>query len=132
MKGGKVASHIVPIAPPPFWTIVKRPPTNWPGYIYMRIVAPSKSTFKSRKINRKAVAKTVQLLGRGSAVIIFPSGGEYEFLPKKKGVEWVIAECSKEGIEVKVMNLRITGFGELRLLIHFLFGTGLKAGISLT
>lgn len=130
-KGKRVSSHIIPIAPKPFWTILRRPITNWPGYIYMRQTTPSLTKEETRKINKTAIQKTVQLLKKGKLVIIFPSGGEYEWLPPAKGLQKILKICEDKKIKVKVIKLKIKNFGELGLLFHFLFKTPLKAKISL-
>jgi hypothetical protein len=126
-KGQNISKNIIAVAPRPFWTIILRPLTNWPGYIYMRLTSPAKSKEESRKINNKAIERTINLLKNDNQVIIFPSGGEYEFLPKKKGLSIVLNECKKRNVKVHVYGINIKKFGELSLLFHFLFKTKIGA-----
>ena len=129
-KGRSVAKHIIPIAPKPFWSILRRPITNWPGYIYMRLVTPSKSKQETKELNKKSMQKTLKLLKDGCQVIIFPSGGEYEFLSPKKGMKMVLDKCIEQKIKMKVYRVEIKNFGELRLLAHFLLSTSIKAKVK--
>jgi 1-acyl-sn-glycerol-3-phosphate acyltransferase len=131
-KGKNISSHIIVVAPQQFWTIIKRPLTNWPGYIYMRLVVPSKSKRETKIINKKAIEKTVTLLKNGHQVIIFPSGGEYEFLPKKKGLSRVVDECKNRNIKVNIYEVKIEKFGELSLLSHFITRSKIQAVLSYT
>lgn len=129
-KGNNISKHVIPIAPKPLISIVRRPITNWPGYIYMRLVAPAKSKTETKKINKESIRKTVELLGKGKQVIIFPSGGEYEFLAKGKGLSKVIEICEDKKINLKVVNLKISNFGELELFAHFLLRIKIVARIK--
>lgn len=129
-KGKNISKHIIPVAPRPFWTIVRRPITNWPGYIYMRLTTPALSKEKTKDINKKALEKTIELLKNKKQIIIFPSGGEYEFLPKKKGLSIILDECKKRNIKVTVYGIKIKKFGEVLLLAHFIFKTKIEAKIS--
>lgn len=131
-KGKEIAKHIIPIAPKPFWTIVRRLLTNWPGYIYMRLTTPALSKEKTKEINRKAFEKTIELLKKGNQIIIFPSGGEYEFLSKKNGLTKVISECKRRKIKVNIYEIKIKKFGELSLFFHFVFKTKICAVLSYT
>lgn len=131
-KGENIGKHIIGVAPRPFWTIIRRPVTNWPGYIYMRVTTSAKSKEETRKINKMAIEKTIEFLGKGHQVIIFPSGGEYEFLPKKKGLSVVLNECKKRGIKINIYEIKIKNFGELQLLSHFIFKTKINATLSYT
>jgi 1-acyl-sn-glycerol-3-phosphate acyltransferase len=126
-KGKNIKDHIIEIAPRPFWTIIRRPLTNWLGYIYMRLTTPALSKDVTKKINGEVVDKTVDLLKNGHQVIVFPSGGEYEFLPKKSGLSKVITECKKRKIKVNIYEIKIQDFGELLLMLHFVFKIKIKA-----
>ena len=128
-KGKNVSKFIIPIAPRPIWTILRRPLTNWPGYIYMRLTTPALSREKTGKINRKSIEKTIELLNKNNQVIIFPSGGEYEFLKPGKGLFVILEKCSQQKIPVKLIKLKIRKFGELQLLFYFLFKTKINARI---
>jgi 1-acyl-sn-glycerol-3-phosphate acyltransferase len=128
-KGNNISKKIISVAPRPFWTIILRPLTNWPGYIYMRLTTPAKSKKETGRINKKALEKTIELLKNSHQVIIFPSGGEYEFLPKKKGLSIVINECKKRNIKVDVYEIKIKKFGELLLFFHFILGFKINAEI---
>lgn len=130
-KGKNISKHIIPIAPRPFWTIIRRPITNWPGYIYMRLTSPVLSKEKTRKINKESFEKTLDLLKNGKQIIIFPSGGEYEFLPKKTGLTKLIDECKNRGIKAKIYEIKIKKFGELSLLFHFIFKSKIKAELQI-
>lgn len=129
-KGNNIAKYIIPVAPRPFWTIIRRPLTNWPGYIYMRLTTPSESKKETERINKKAIEKTIDLLKDKHQVIIFPSGGEYEFLPKKKGLSKVVNECMKRNIKISIYEVKIKKFGELNLFFHFVFGSKINAEIK--
>lgn len=128
-KGKSVSKHIIPIAPKPLWSILRRPITNWPGYIYMRLTTPSLTRKDSRKINMKAIQKTIDLLKKGKLIIIFPSGGEYEWLSGGRGLKKIKEKVKEENLKVKFVKLRIKNFGELGLFFHFLFKTKIKAKI---
>lgn len=131
-KGENIARYIIQIAPQPFWTIVRRPITNWPGYIYMRLTAPALSKEKTKEINIKAFEKTIELLKNGNQIIIFPSGGEYEFFPKKHGLSKLVNECKKRKIKISIYEFKIKNFGELGLMFHFLFKTKICADLIYT
>lgn len=131
-KGKNISKHIIKIAPRPLWTIIFRPLSNWLGYIYMRIITPAKSREETRNINRKTINTTVELLKAKHQIIIFPSGGEYEFLPKKKGLSRVINICNQKDIKINIYKIDIKNFGELSLLIHFIFKTKIRATLSYT
>ena len=131
-KGVNVSKHIIPIAPKPFTSIVRRPITNWPGYIYMRLITPAKSESETKKINKESIERTIEILRRGKQVIIFPSGGEYEFLPKGRGLEKIMKECKKKKIKIRLYKVDIKHFGEVRLLFHFLFKIKIKPYLSYT
>lgn len=131
-KGKNIGKHIIGVAPRPFWTIIRRPLTNWPGYIYMRVTTPTKSKEETRKINKMAIEKTVNLLKKGHQVLIFPYGGEYEFLPKKRGLSILQNECKKRNIKINIYEIKIENFGELRLLSHFIFKTKIQTILSYT
>jgi len=128
-KGNNISKRMIPVAPRPFWTIIRRPLTNWPGYIYMRLTVPSKSKKETERINNKAIEKTINLLKDKHQVIVFPSGGEYEFLPKKKGLSIVVNECKKRNIKVDVYEIKIKKFSELLLFLHFVFGFKIKVEV---
>lgn len=129
-KGINISKHIILIAPRPFWTILRRPLTNWPGYIYMRLTSPVLTKEQTKEINKNSMEKTIGLLRKGNQIIIFPSGGEYEFLKPAKGVFYLIKKCQEQKISVKVTKLQITNFGELGLFFHFLFKTKITARIT--
>jgi len=93
----------------------------------MRITQPAFSKEITKKINNEALEKTLKLLGLGKLIIIFPSGGEYEWLKKGRGLDFVKEECQKRKIKAKFIELKIKNFGELSLLFHLLFKTQLKA-----
>jgi hypothetical protein len=128
-KGRNVSKYIVPIAPKPAWTIFRRPVTNWPGYIYMRLTTPALSKEKTGEINKNSIARTIDLLKKNNQVIIFPSGGEYEFLKPGKGLSVVLEKCKEQNIPVKLIKLQIKNFGELGLFFHFVFGIKIRAKI---
>lgn len=129
-KGKNVARHVIPIAPKPSSSIIRRPLTNWPGYVYMRLTTPSLSRVESLEINKKSIDRTIELLRKKNQVIIFPSGGEYEFLRQKKGLSILLKKCRQLEIPVKTLKLKIKNFGELSLLFHFLLKTKIKAEIK--
>lgn len=131
-KGINVSRHVIPIAPKAFWSILKRPLTNWPGYIYMRLTTPTLTKKETRAINKKSINKTLELLKKDKLVIIFPSGGEYEFLKSGKGLSIILAKCKEQKINIKVKELKIKNFGELRLLSHFLFNTKIEVEIVIS
>jgi hypothetical protein len=131
-KGKNISKHIINVAPRPFWTIIFRPLSNWLGYIYMRLTTPAKSREETRNINIKTIDTTVGLLKARHQVIIFPSGGEFEFLPKKKGLSRVVDICRKKNIKVNIYKIDIKNFGEVLLFIHFIFRTKISATLSYT
>ena len=128
-KGKNINKFIIPIAPKPIWTIWRRPLTNWPGYIYMRLTTPALSKERTGGVNRKSIEKTIELLKKNNQVIIFPSGGEYEFLEYGNGLSIILEKCRKLEIPVKLTKLRIKNFGELGLFFHFIFGTKIMVKI---
>ena len=128
-KGKNINKFIIPIAPKPIWTMWRRPPTNWSGYIYMRLTTPALSKERTGGVNRKGIEKTIELLKKNNQVIIFPSGGEYEFLKPGKGLSIILERCKELKLPVKLIKLQIKSFGELQLLFHFVFKTKIRARI---
>lgn len=121
-KGPDIAKHIVPTLCSRFWRFIMRPPTNWPGYFYMRFKVPSVSDKEAKAFNQKSLNKLSNYLAKSWTVIVFPSGGEYEFLPPKKGLQNLISLSKMLKINFRLMKISLKGFSELGLLVHFLSG----------
>lgn len=122
-KGNEVSKHISQTASVSFWRVIfRRRPTNWPGYINMRINVPPVSKEKARIINSKAINTLVKNLNERHLSVVFPSGGEYEFLAWKKGLAKVIDVASGKKIGFTLYRVRIKNFSEFKLILHFLSG----------
>lgn len=122
-KGEEIAKHIAATASIGFWgAFLRRRPTNWPGYINMRKNVPPFSQKKARKINRGAILDLVRNLIDGHVSVVFPSGGEYEFLPWKGGLVKVIMVALKKEKRFTLYRVRFKKFSELKLFFHFLSG----------
>lgn len=120
-KGKHVAKHVAPTMPTQsfIWEFIKRRPTNWLGFIKMR--SQNKFNYqKAKVINNIAIKKIVNNLKNGHVSLIFPSGGEYEFLPWKKGVYKVFEELKKEKMKFTLYKIEIENFSEFKLILHFL------------
>lgn len=126
-KGINISKHIILISPKPFWSIIRRPITNWPGYIYMRLTTPSLNSIETRRINKRSLKRTILLLKQKHQIIIFPSAGEYNFLKSGSGLSKIVKQCEEKDIPVKIVSLKIKNFGELKLLLHFIFGCKIEA-----
>lgn len=121
-KGKNVSKHIAPTMPTEkfIWEFVKRRPTNWPGFIKMRLL--NKLNYKNAKTtNRYAIEKIINNLENGHLSLVFPSGGEYEFLPWKKGVYKIFDELKRREIKFSLYKIDIKYLSEFKLIFHFLF-----------
>lgn len=122
-KGKNIAKHIASTVSTSFWKdFFRRRPTNWPGYLNMRKTVPVVDKIKAKEINNLAITSLTKNLKDGHLSVVFPSGGEYEFLPWKLGLAKIISEARKENIKYVLYRIHFKRFSELKLIGHFLSG----------
>lgn len=121
LKGNEVANHVAPTMPTQrfFWEFIKRRPTNWLGFVKMRMT--DKFDYKKAKlVNKVAIEKIVNNVIDGHLSLVFPSGGEYEFLPWKKGLNKIIKIINNKKVKFTLYKISIKNFSEFKLILHFL------------
>ena len=132
-KGKNVAKHISPTVSTSFWKdFWRRRPTNWPGYLNMRKTVPVVDKETAKKINNDAIISLTRNLKNRHLSVVFPSGGEYEFLPWKQGLVKVISRAQKEGLEFILYRINFKRFSELKLICHFLFRKKIFSSLEVT
>ena len=97
----------------------------------MRKKVPPVSQKKAKMVNKIAVAKIVKNLKDGRVSVVFPSGGEYEFLPWKGGLAKIITNVSKKKIRFLLYKIKFKKFSELKLMLHFMSGKRLFSSLEL-
>lgn len=120
-KGKNISKHIAPTLPTEKFLLefIKRRPTNWFGFIRMRM-GNKFNYLKAKKINSMAIKKIINNIIKGHASLVFPSGGEYEFLSWKKGLSIIVNELNRHKIKYTLYKIDIKNFSELKLIFHFL------------
>lgn len=122
LKGKNIASHILPVFYTSWSEFLKRPLTSWPGYILMRILTGTTSKREAKIRNQKTIERAVNLLKKGSLILIFPSGGNKGKRSWKPGIGKIIIECRNRGIKAQLFAINIMELDEIKLFRHFLFG----------
>lgn len=120
-KGKNISKFVAPVYPTSFSPdLLKRRITNWPGFIYMRMVSPPIDKLIAKKKNKKALDKIIDNIKIGGVSLIFPSGGEYEFLAWKKGIYNIKKILDENKIKYTLYKIRIEKFSEFKLILHLL------------
>lgn len=120
-KGKNISKHIAKTVRTSFLgELIKRRPTNWPGFINMNLKFPPVNKKLAHRINEKALDQIVDNLKKGHVSLIFPSGGQYEFLPWKHGINKIWKLCQEKKLKVSLYKIKISRFSELKLMFHLL------------
>ena len=120
-KGKEISAHMIPIF---YWDkmgFLKRPLISWPGYFAMRLKTGYMNKNEAKKCNEKAILKAQHMLGKGKAILIFPSGGDNEKRSWKPGLGEIINLTRRQKLKPQIYEVFITGLTEFSLLRYFVF-----------
>lgn len=121
-KGDNVAKHILPIYYANWLEFWRRPLIGWPGYIIMRFITGTVDSQKAYENNKKSLTRVFLLVKKGHVVLIFPSGGESQKRPWKRGLAKLITQLQEEKISYTLYAVLIKRLSEIKMLYHVMGG----------
>jgi 1-acyl-sn-glycerol-3-phosphate acyltransferase len=119
-KGEGVQEHMIPVYYSNWRDLWKRSGLAFGGFILMRLTSGFLSADEVRARNRQAIEIAVQKLREGHVVLIFPSGGDNEQFPWKKGIGEIILQMKE--VRFILYECQISHVITFHLLRHFLTG----------
>ena len=85
-KGNRVQEHMISIYYSSWKELLYRSGLSFFGFIFMRLNTGFTPREEAKKKNIQAVETAVEHLSKGHVVLVFPSGGNKEKSPWKKGI----------------------------------------------